>query len=187
MTILFVPSLMAPLGIALIWRYLLNTELGMLNQLARVLGLAEQAWLTIPTSALWTTVLINVWQFTPFVFLILLAGIRALPVDPYQAARIDGASSFQMFRFITLPLLKPILMVAVVFRVTDGFRLFDLIWGLTAGGPGTSTFTMTLAVYRQAFFMYDLGYASTIAVMLLIAISVFAGVALKALHSESVV
>lgn len=184
LSVLFVPAMMAPLGIGLIWRYLLNTQIGLINQVANTLGVAGQAWLGSPTSALWVAILVNVWQFTPFVFIILLAGLQTLPSESFEAATVEGASKWQQFIYITLPLMKPIILVAAVFRVTDGFRLFDLIWALTAGGPGTSTYTLTLHIYREAFRLYDLGYGSAIAVVLLLMIFVFSGTVLKLLYSE---
>lgn len=185
LAVLFIPAMMAQYGVALIWNLLLNTELGLLNQIARSLGMEGQRWLGNPQGAVFATIMVNVWQFTPFVFIIMLGGLQTLPNEPYEAATVDGASALQKLLLITLPLMKPIFLIAIVFRVTDGFRLFDLVWGMTRGGPGTSTQTLTMTLYKEAFEMYDLGSASVVGVLLLFVIAIFASGLLKLLYSEA--
>src|SRR5439155_553801 len=113
--------------------------------------------------------LVDLWEWTPFVFLILLAGLTALPQEPYEAAEIDGASPWQQFRDITLPLLRPAILVAVLLRTMDCLRLFDSVYILTRGGPGNATETISYFIYRTAFENFDLGYASAISFVVLAA------------------
>jgi len=127
-----------------------------------------------PAISLFSIVLIDAWEWTPFMFLALLAGLQALPVDPYEAAIIDGASKTQVFRHVTLPLLSPVIVVACLIRSIDAFKIFDVIYVTTAGGPGTSSETVTMYAQTIGMRYLSLGYASTLAFTLLISVVVVA-------------
>jgi multiple sugar transport system permease protein len=117
--------------------------------------------------------MVDVWEWTPFLFLLLSAGLQAIPPDPIEAARIDGASAFQIFRDITLPLLKPVIVLALLLRAMDLVRIFDQIFILTQGGPGTATETVSLYIYRTAFRFTNFGYAAAMSFVLLAATMLF--------------
>jgi multiple sugar transport system permease protein len=125
-------------------------------------------WLASPKLAFLSIVIVDVWQWTPFVFLILLAGLQAIPNEPYEAALIDGSSAWQTFKNITLPLLKPAILIVLLLRTMDLLRVFDSIFILTEGGPGNATETISLYIYRTAFRFGDFGYATAMSFVLLI-------------------
>jgi multiple sugar transport system permease protein len=156
---------------ARMWEWMYNTELGVLNY---VLG-AEVNWLGSPAWALNAAVVMDVWKSTPFVALLLVAGLQGIPRELYQAAALDGASRWTVLRRITLPLLAPVILVALIFRTIDAFRVFDSIFVLTGGGPANSTETLSIYAYKTLFQSLEFGYGSALAV------SVFVLVALVAL------
>lgn len=149
--ILTIPMAMAPVSVALSWNMLLQPELGIVNQVLGVLGLPQPDWLGSPNLAFWTVALVDIWQQVSFVILILTAGLAALPEEPYEAATVDGASAFSQFFYITLPMLKPVLLVAAIIQMINEFRTYDLIYVMTKGGPGISTDVLSYFIYRRAF------------------------------------
>ena len=155
---------------ARMWEWMYNSEIGVLNYL---LG-AQVNWLGSPAWALHAAILMDVWKSTPFVALLLVAGLQGIPPDLYRAAALDGASRWTVLRRITLPLLAPVILVALIFRTIDAFRVFDSIYVLTGGGPANSTETLSIYAYKTLFQSLEFGYGSTLAV------SVFACVALAA-------
>lgn len=167
---LIVPIAMTPSIAGQIWKLILNADYGIMNHLFdKILGF-EVSWLS-QSNALMSTILVDIWQFTPFVTLILYAGLRSLPEDPYEAATMDGANRFQLFRYITLPLLRPIILLAVLFRLIDSLRIFDIPFSLTEGGPGNATEFLSLFIYRLGFAETGwLGRSSATAVILLVLI-----------------
>ncbi len=161
-SIVILPLAMAPLVVGLTWRYMLSGVYGMANYLLSLLGLKPVAWLsTLPWAQL-SVVIVEVWQYTPFVALVLLAGLQGIPKEYEEAARIDGASGWQVFWTVTLPLLRPALMVAAVIRTTNAVRMFDLSYVLTGGGPFASTETYSYLAYLEAFTKFQLPYAAAI-------------------------
>jgi multiple sugar transport system permease protein len=122
-------------------------------------------WVYAPDTVIPTLVLVEVWHWTPLVMLLLLGGLASLPVDPYEAAKIDGATAWQAFRHVTLPLLMPFLVVALVIRTIDALKAFDTIYVITQGGPGTASETINIFLYLQAFAYYNMGYASAVVVV----------------------
>src|SRR5207244_12584911 len=136
--------------------------LGAINGTLYGLGLdtTKLTWIAGPQMALPSIILLDVWQWTPFMFLILLAGLQAIPQEPYEAAMIDGSSAWQTFRHITLPLLKPAILIALLLRTMDLLRIFDQVFILTQGGPGFATETISLYIYKTAFRFFDFGYAA---------------------------
>lgn len=148
---------------ARMWEWMYNTEIGVLNHLIGV----EVNWLGSPGWAMHAAIAMDVWKSTPFVALLLVAGLQGIPGDLYRAAAVDGARGLMVLRTITLPLLAPVMLVAVVFRAIDAFRVFDTIYVLTGGGPANSTETLSIYVYRTLFHALEFGYGSALAVVTL--------------------
>jgi multiple sugar transport system permease protein len=168
---LFIMPMMAtPVAIALVWTMMFHPQLGVLNYLLSLVGIAPFAWVYDPATVIPTLVLVEVWHWTPLVMLIVLGGLAALPTDPYEAALIDGASSWQMFRYITWPLILPYVMIALVIRTIDSLKVFDTIAVISQGGPGTASETLNYFLYLQAFQFYNLGYASAVVVIFFVII-----------------
>lgn len=164
-SIILIPFMIAPVVVGFVWKFILNNDYGPLPQLLMNIGfssIAENPLLANPNSAMFMVILADVWEYTPFVTLVLLAGLKALPQEPYEAAYVDGASAVQRFFYITLPLLRPSIMVAIVIRTLTSLRVFDTIFIMTGGGPGSATETLSFYGYRTAFQSYQMGYSSTI-------------------------
>ncbi|MFN7132607.1 MAG: carbohydrate ABC transporter permease [Myxococcales bacterium] len=156
-----VPWAITTVVAAKMWAWLLNPEYGLVN--AALPG-GERNWLGTPGLAMHAAILVDVWKTTPFMALLLLAGLQTIPPDLYRAAQVDGASRWQRFRRITLPLLKPAVLVAVLFRSLDAFRVFDAVYVLTDGGPANTTETLSIYAYKTLMRAGDFGYGSTLAV-----------------------
>lgn len=169
--VLILPMLLTPIVVGLMWRALLNPEWGMVNWALGEVGLPQPLWLADPSMALFTLVLVDSWQWTPFIMVIVFARLQALPDDVFEAAAVDGASWHQTLRRITLPLLAPAIIFAAVFRGIDAFRSFDIVFGLTYGGPGRFTTTMSFYAWETGFNFTRYGYSSALAyVMVIVAI-----------------
>ncbi|AFE10489.1 putative sugar ABC transporter permease [Corallococcus coralloides DSM 2259] len=166
---------------ARLWAWMFNPDYGLIN---RVLGGAEINWLGAPGYALHAAILVDVWKTTPFVALLVLAGLQGIPEDLYKAARVDGASEWRQFRSITLPLLKPALLLAVLFRSLDAFRVFDAIYVLTEGGPANTTETLSIYAYKTLMRSGDFGYGSTLSVATFLGVVLLAVVWLRWLGRE---
>lgn len=171
-TAYFVPAVVGLTSSALLFYGLYSASIGPINPLLQALGIIKEPvdWLGTPTNALISTLILMTWRFAGFYMLILLTGLQAIPRDIYEAARIDGGGPFQIFRYVTLPLLRPSLALCFVMIVTGGLLAFEQFYVLTSGGPDNSTVTMVMAMFRQAFSLFDLGRASAIAVVMLIAL-----------------
>jgi len=164
-TIFILPMMATPVAIALVWTMMFHPQLGVLNYLLTSVGLPASQWQYSPGTVIPTLVMVETWQWTPLVMLIVLGGLASLPIDPYEAARIDGASPWESFRHITLPLVWPHIMVALVIRTIDALKSLDIIFVISNGGPGTASETMNYLLYLEAFSFYDIGYASAIVVV----------------------
>jgi multiple sugar transport system permease protein len=169
-TIFVLPMMATPVAIALVWTMMFHPQLGVLNYLLSLVGLPPSAWVYSSTTVIPTLVMVETWQWTPLVMLIVLGGIASLPRDPYEAAVLDGANEWQMFRHITLPLAWPFIVVAAVIRMIDALKAFDTIYVITLGGPGTSSETLNILLYQTAFAYYDLGYGSAMVVVFFVLI-----------------
>ena len=167
---LLVPMMLPPVVAGVVWRLMLNPNFGAVNGTLRSLGVNTDAltWTASPKLAFCSVVAVDVWQWTPFIFLVLLAGLQAIPQEPYEAAVVDGATRWQTFRHVTLPLLKPAILIALLLRTMDLLRVFDQIFILTEGGPGFATETVSLYIYRTAFRFGDFGYAAAMSFVLLL-------------------
>lgn len=170
--LLLLPMFVTNVVIGLIWRILLSFDFGVVNWLLSLAGISRVAWLGDPSLALWSLVIVDVWNTTAFVALLVLAGLASVPDEPRQAARVDGASPWQVFRFITLPLLRPVIFIAVVWRTVDLFRIFDVVWVLTGGGPYNATETISIYAYRQGFASFNLGFASAVSYLIILSLVV---------------
>jgi multiple sugar transport system permease protein len=170
--LLLLPMFVTNVVVGLIWRILLSYDFGVVNWVLSLLGLDKVPWLGDPNRALWSLIVVDVWNTTAFVALIVLAGLQSIPDEPRQAARVDGASSWQTFRMITLPLLRPVLFVAIVWRTIDLFRIFDVVYSLTGGGPYNATETISLYAYRQGFASFNLGFASAVSYLIILGLVV---------------
>ena len=154
-----------PVAVALVWTMMFHPQQGVLNYLLSLVGLPPSLWVYSPTLVIPSLVLVEIWHWTPLVMLIVLGGLAALPIEPYESARLDGATEWQLFRFITLPLIAPFLVVAAVIRTIDAVKAFDTIYVISQGGPGTASETINLYLYLQAFAFYNIGNASAVVVV----------------------
>lgn len=163
--LLLIPSMMMPIAVGLMWRYMLDDSYGMIAFYLKAIhllgpgGLIVDPLLVRPLTALGSLIVVDVWEWTPFMALILYAGLESLPGEPFEAAIVDGASPSQMFRFITIPLLRRAVAVAVLIRMADALRVLDIVFSMTNGGPGTSTETLQLYSYNLGFGAFDTGLA----------------------------
>jgi multiple sugar transport system permease protein len=164
-TAFLLPMVATPVATSLVWMMMFNPTLGVLNYLLGLIGLPPSLWVADPRLAIPSIVLVDIWHFAPFAMLILLAGLRSLPREPFESAMIDGASRWQIFWRVTVPLLQPVLVVVLIFRTIDSLKVFDLIWVITAGGPGFASETLYVYAYNQAFKYLDIGYGSAVIVV----------------------
>jgi multiple sugar transport system permease protein len=169
-TIFILPMMATPVAIALVWTMMFHPQLGVLNYLLTSVGLPPSSWSYSAGTVIPTLVMVETWQWTPLVMLIVLGGLASLPTDPFEAARLDGASGWQAFWHISLPLVWPHIIVALVIRTIDALKAFDLIFVISNGGPGTSSETVNIFLYLQAFSFYNLGYASAVVVVFFVLI-----------------
>jgi multiple sugar transport system permease protein len=172
-TVMILPILVPPVAIGSMWKLLYNYDFGIFNQALTALHLPAVNWLGSTSLALWSVILVDVWHWVPFVFLILFAAVEALPIDVLEAARVDGATRRQLLRRVVLPLLKPAIVVALLFRTILAFKVFDEVFLLTSGGPGTSTELVTLHLYKVFFEQNQLGYGALLSLALIAAILAF--------------
>ena len=183
LTLFLIPMMLAPVAIGLIWKLLLQGDFGMLTHYLRAVGIIglRTALLSDPGLVLPTIMLIDVWQWTPFVTLVLLAGLLSLPREPYEAAVMDGARPWQIFRDVTLPMLRPIIALVVLLRAIDAFKEFDKVFILTGGGPGIETELLSIYTYRINFKDWDLGYGAACAFMVYLVVLIMCSVFYKAI------
>jgi len=156
-TLIVFPLMVAPVVASIMIAWIFNDQFGVANALLGALGVAPVAWLVHPALGLLIVILTDVWLQTPFYVLILLAGLQTMPREPHEAARVDGANAWQVFRNVTLPLLRPVLLVAIVIRSVDAFRVFDTVWTITKGEPGRATEVFSIYAYKEAFVFLNFG------------------------------
>lgn len=170
-TILLMPMMLSPVIVGLFWKYILSNNWGVINWfISAVLNMPQINWLSTKEWGFWAIVIVDVWMWTPFVMLLSLAGLSAVPDYLYESAEIDRASGWFKFTRITLPLSLPLVLLAVVFRIIDSFKTTDIVWVLTAGGPGSETETIAYALYKIGFAFFQTGKASALAVILLVTV-----------------
>ncbi len=168
----------------MLWRTLFQSSYGVINWAIGLVGIPPQEWLGSPTQALPAVITVEVWQNLPVVTFILAAGIQSLPVDLYKAAQVDGASSWQIFRRITLPLLKPVILVLLLLRIMDAFKVFDIVFTMTYGGPGQTTELMSMLIYKTGLRFFQIGQASAMSWVFLIAIFIMSLFFIRRLDKE---
>ncbi|HYV13797.1 MAG TPA: sugar ABC transporter permease [Pyrinomonadaceae bacterium] len=183
---LLVPMMLPTVVVGVVWRLMLNPNFGAVNGTLKQFGIDTESltWTASPKLAMLSVIAVDVWQWTPFVFLVLLAGLQAIPQEPYEAALIDGSSRWQTFRHVTLPLLKPSILIVLLLRTMDLLRVFDQIFILTEGGPGFATETISLYIYRAAFRFFDFGYAAAMSFVLLALTNVISALYIRFLEAR---
>lgn len=174
-SIFILPLAIMPVVSGLTWSMMLNPALGVVNYLLRLMHLAPLPWATGTGTALLTVILIDVWQWTPFCFMIIFAGFQSLPRDPIEAARVDGANAVQELRHVVLPMLGGILMITLIFRFMEAFKAFDVIYVVTQGGPGRASETLVIRAFMQGFRFLKPEITAVIGVFLLIATMLVTG------------
>jgi len=182
LSLLIIPMAMTPVVVGLVWKLLYNSEYGVLNFLLQNLWGVKVVWLGY-SMAFVSVLIVDIWEWTPFMALIIYAGFQSLPAEPYEAGLVDGATNLQTFRYITLPLLRPIILLSLLLRSIDALKFFDLPYVLTRGGPGSSTEFLSLHVYRQTFAQTGwIGRASATATILLIMVVVLSTILIRFLR-----
>ena len=182
----FSPMMLAAVVIGVLWKFLLNNQLGIVSYFLSRLGLSSPDWFGSPSLAMVSVILVDAWQWTSYVFLLCLAGLEALNPEPVESARIDGASAWQIFWYIKLPSIMPVIKVAAIFRFTWAFRGFDTIFALTKGGPGNATEMMALSIWKYAFKQYDIGLASSLSMFMFLILMVMAVLMINRTFKEEV-
>lgn len=180
-----IPMMLAPIIVGFSWNLFLNPIYGPLNALLRALGFSPPAWASAPEWALPTLVLVDIWQWAPLVMVILLAGLRSIPPRVFEAARVDGSGRWQTFVNIVLPMLAPYMVVAFVLRFIDSFKVFDIIYILTKGGPGTSTQNLAYYTYDSGFGRFEFGSAGALSIIQLVLLIVGTTAILFAVRRKS--
>ena len=166
-TIFILPMMIAPIVVGLVWRYMYNPQFGIFNKTLKKWGFEPIPWLSSPDWALPSVIIADIWQWTPFIFILSLAALQSLPRSALEAARIDGASEWQQIFYIKIPLMMPVLVVAALLRMIDAFKVLEVIFIMTNGGPGLSTEIMSLQIYKTAFVSWELGRAAALSNILL--------------------
>ena len=183
-----IPMMTTPVIMTVIWRTFFHESLGPLNDLLGRVGVEPILWLSDPVIAKFTVIIVEVWQWTPFMFLLLLAGLLSLPKEPFLAAAIDGASSFRKFVYVTFPLMAPISIGAIIIRLIEASKIMDTVFVLTSGGPGTATETSSFYIYIKGLREFQMGYAATLSftylVIMIISLTIIAKVLTKLMIKE---
>ena len=170
LTLILMPMMLCPVVVGLFWKYMLNTDWGIVNYVLQLVGLPKVEWLAKESISVYSVILVDTWMWAPFMILLALAAFTAIPKYLYEAAEIDRASSWFKFRHITLPLSAPVLIIALLFRLIDSLKMFDLVYTLTGGGPGSATQTLSFDLYKRAFQYFYTGEASAYGIILLMVI-----------------
>ncbi len=171
----------APAAVGLVWRYLYDPDFGVYTALLKMIGIQAPNWLGDPHTALPAIIVFDIWQWTPFVILVVLAGLQSLPKEPFEAAELDGASYWMVLRRLTFPMLSPVLTLIFILRTIDVIKTYDAVITMTRGGPGVSTETVTYYLYRVGLKYFRLDQASSMALLILFAVVVFCGIVLRPL------
>jgi multiple sugar transport system permease protein len=178
-TVFLLPMVATPVAIGMVWQLIYEPNIGIANYMLSKLGMAPLEWLGSADSALWSLMLVDIWQWTPMVMLIVFAGITSLPTDPFESAYVDGANGFQVLTKITLPLLVPTILVAILLRLIDVVKTFDIIYSTTQGGPGYATETLNILSYRYAFENFQFGKSSATLMVFFVVVMTIAVIFVK--------
>jgi multiple sugar transport system permease protein len=177
-TVFILPILIPGIVVGAIWKLMLNYDFGLINQAIGLVGMNPQDWLGASETALLSVIVVDIWHWTPFCFLLFLAGIESLPQDVYEAARIDGATAWQELVHVTLPMMWPTILVTFAFRLVLAFKVFDEVYLLTSGGPGTSTEVVSFTLYQRFFTEDRVGYGAAMSVAVIFIVSLLLVLAL---------
>lgn len=180
-----VPMMLTPAAVGYVGRMLFNESMGPINDIIENLGGPTVPWLSNPRLALPSLILLDTWEWVPFMTIVLLAGLQSLPPEVFECARVDGASEWNIFRRITFPMLAPVSITVIVIRALEAFKLFDIVMVMTGGGPGTATETVTMYAYTVGMNNGNMGYASAIAYSLLIMVIIFSTIFLNSLRGRA--
>lgn len=181
-TAILLPLMVAPVVAAIMITWMFNDQFGIANVIMQALGFEPVPWMISRWTAMTIVIMTDIWLWTPWFTILILAALQSLPPEPHEAARIDGANAWQIFRNITLPLLRPVLMVCIVIRTIDAFRVFDIVWTITKGGPARSTEVFSIYAYKQAFVYLNFDMGSAASLIGAVIIMVVGGVLYKALN-----
>jgi len=173
-TMILAPMMVTPVAAGIMWRLLYQPDFSLINYILGLFRLPGVPWLEEHTWALISVMITDIWQWTPFFILIFTSGLVSLPQEPIEAAWVDGASRYQIFWHVSLPLLKPLILVALLLRTIDSFRTFDLVYVITAGGPGTATELLSYRVWKEGFVFRHLGYAAAMSYIMVFVLTIFA-------------
>lgn len=183
-----VPMMTTPVVMSVIWRTIFHESLGPANDILSALGLHSAPWLSSPAWAFASVVIVEVWQWTPFMFLLLLAGLLSLPREPFMAAAIDGASAWRTFWKVTFPLMAPISAGAVIIRLIEASKIMDTVYVMTSGGPGNATETTSFYIYIRGLRDFQIGYSAALSltylVLMIVALTVFSKVVMRLIHGK---
>jgi len=182
--VFLIPMMLTPAAVGYVGRMLFNESMGPINDIIRHVGGPAIPWLSNPRVALLSLILLDTWEWVPFMTIVLLAGLQSLPPEVFESARVDGANDWNIFRRITFPMLAPVSVTVILIRALEAFKLFDIVMVMTGGGPGTATETVTMYAYIVGMKNGNLGYASAIAYSLLIMVVIFSSVFLNSLRSR---
>lgn len=185
-TLLMIPMMISPVIVGLVWLFLYFPELGYLNYFLGLIGIGAISWITSTEWALWAIAIADIWQWTPFIMMGSAAALQSLPPGPYEAAMIDGNSRWDIFMRVTLPQLKPVLISLMFLRAIDAFKIYDIIFVLTKGGPGDSTEVLSMFIYRQSFTFWRMGVGAAASFVSLIIIVVLITLFFKSLQRNEV-
>jgi multiple sugar transport system permease protein len=177
--LLLFPMIMSPVIAGLVWRWIFNAEWGLANYMVNLIGVSSKPWLTKPRLALFSVILADIWQWTPFIVLVALAGLQAIPEELIEASGVDGASWWQIQRYISLPILKPVLLIGLLLRTIDGLRFVDKIFVMTYGGPGSATSVFGFFTYLKGFKFFQMGRTAALSIVLLAIIIFLANVFIR--------
>ena len=179
-TVFILPILIPGIVIGAIWKLLYNTDFGLINQAFALIGLGPFDWLKSADTALMSVIIVDIWHWTPFCFLLFLAGLESMPQDVYEAAEIDGANWWQELWYVTLPMMLPTIVVTLAFRIIVAFKVFDEVYLLTSGGPGTSTEVVSFTIYQRFFTEDRVGHGAAMSVVVIFLVSLLLILALSA-------
>jgi multiple sugar transport system permease protein len=178
-TLFILPMMIAPIAVGLVWRYMFDAQFGLINAAMQVVGLAPKTWLADPTLAFVAIVIADIWQWTPFVFIMMIAALANIDSSVIEASRIDGARWWQMTFRVKLPMVMHVIAITLMMRLIDAFRVLEVVYVLTFGGPGDSTEILSLHIYKTAFVGQQLGVAAAISVLLLVVVALLSWAALR--------
>jgi multiple sugar transport system permease protein len=187
LTIILMPLILTPVIVGLLWRFMYNPDFGIINYFLSLIGLPEMPWIASASTALISAAITDIWEITPYPTILFLAGLQNIPLTLYEAAELDGASSWQKFKNITLPGLMPLIILYLIIRTSDAFQVFDIIFTLTGGGPGGATRTLSIYIYTKGWRNFELGYASAASYILVAFSAFFAIIYTKILRTKIMV